>query len=214
MILFLSSIMSSFADEDSRPKLLILGDSLSAGYRLSNEVSWPVLLNNLIGEKTQSSNSSKLNIQIINASISGDTAEQGLARLPNLLETYKPNYILIELGANNGLQGLDTNNLKTTLKSIISDSKAAGAEPILMQIDIPRNYGKRYVDAFSAVYPSIAAELNIPLIPFFMESVVINNAQNGGLWLQDDGIHPTEAAQPFIANWMYDTLISTLKPKE
>lgn len=219
MILCLTVSLPAFAQNESRPTLLVLGDSLSAGYRLSSEQSWPVLLDSLITEKMASEKmpadkQRMFNPKVINASISGDTAEQGLARLPNLLETYQPTYVLIELGANNGLQGLDTNMLKNTLVSLITSIKAAGATPILMQIDIPRNYGKRYVDAFSALYPSVAKEQDTLLIPFFMQEVVTMNATNGGLWLQEDGIHPTAEAQPFIAKWMYDTLNSVLSLKE
>ena len=135
--------------------LLILGDSLSAGYRMSASAAWPALLNDKWQTKTP----------VVNASISGDTSQQGLARLPALL--------------------------------ILQDVKAANAEPLLMQIRLPANYGRRYNESFSAIYPKLAKEFDIPLLPFFMEEVYLKPQ-----WMQDDGIHPNRDAQPFIADWM------------
>ncbi|MFC0181003.1 GDSL-type esterase/lipase family protein [Thorsellia kenyensis] len=204
------------------PTLLILGDSLSAGYRLSSEDNWPTLLN----IKFQAMNEQQLNDQqklseessyliypyIVNGSVSGDTAEQALARLPNLLTTHSPDFVLIELGANNGMQGLSLANLKNTLDEIVVKIKQSGAKPILMQIDIPQNLGKRYVTGFKSVYPKVALTHNIPLIPFYMADLVAANEKNDFSFIQDDGIHPTKEAQPFIVDWMMTHLVMALLP--
>lgn len=133
--------------------------------------------------------------QLVNASISGDTAAQGLARLPALLKQHQPRWVLIELGANDGLRGFPAQDVQRDLGQIITQVQQAGAQPLLMQIRIPPNYGRRYTEAFSAVYPALAKQFNIPLLPFYMEQVVVKPE-----WMQDDGLHPNGDAQPFIAS--------------
>lgn len=172
--------------------LLILGDSLSAGYRMAANNAWPALL-----DKQWSQN----NIQVVNASISGDTAGQGLSRLPALLQQHQPQWVLIELGGNDGLRGFPPQSVKKTLQQIITQVQNAGAQPWLMQIRLPANYGRRYNEAFSAIYPQLAQEYALPLVPFFMEEVYLKPQ-----WIQDDGIHPTADAQPFIADVMAKAL--------
>ena len=135
--------------------------------------------------------------QLVNASISGDTAAQGLARLPALLKQHQPRWVLIELGANDGLRGFPAQDVQRDLGQIITQVQQAGAQPLLMQIRIPPNYGRRYTEAFSAVYPALAKQFNIPLLPFYMEQVVVKPE-----WMQDDGLHPNGDAQPFIASRM------------
>lgn len=171
-------------------KLLILGDSLSAGYRIPAEQAWATLL----AERWQKKSPP---ILVINGSISGNTASQGLERLPTLLAQHKPDWVLIELGANDGLQGLSVEQLGITLQQIINQIEQNGAKPLLMQIRIPPNYGKRYTSSFEKVYPALAEKNHLPLIPFFMESVITKPE-----WIQPDGIHPTEQAQPTIADFM------------
>lgn len=182
--------------------LLIIGDSLSAVYRLPVESSWPSLLN----KKWQGESGKPV---IINASISGDTAAQGLARLPALLKQHHPRWVLIELGANDGLRGFAPPAISQTLSQIITLVKQADAQPLLMQIRLPPNYGRRYTDAFYAVYPALAKQNDIPLVPFFMEQVAVKPE-----WMQDDGLHPAQAAQSFIADWMADKLAPLVKPGE
>ncbi|EMM6941901.1 MULTISPECIES: multifunctional acyl-CoA thioesterase I/protease I/lysophospholipase L1 [Morganella] len=179
--------------------LLILGDSLSAGYRLPAGEAWAAQL----GQRWQQAGNG---ITLINGSISGNTAAQGLARLPALLEQHRPQWVLIELGANDGLRGLPLTQTRTDLQAAIDAVKAAGAKPLLMQIRIPPNYGKRYTDRFSALYPALAQENAVPLIPFYMEAVVTNPQ-----WIQDDGIHPNAAAQPYVTDWMDKTLLPYLQ---
>lgn len=179
--------------------LLVLGDSLSAGYRLPAGEAWAAQL----GQRWQQAGNG---ITLINGSISGNTAAQGLARLPALLEQHRPQWVLIELGANDGLRGLPLTQTRTDLQAAIDAVKAAGAKPLLMQIRIPPNYGKRYTERFSALYPALAQENAVPLIPFYMEAVVTNPQ-----WIQDDGIHPNAAAQPYVTDWMDKTLLPYLQ---
>ena len=167
--------------------LLVLGDSLSAGYRMAGNTAWPALLNDKWQTKTP----------VVNASISGDTSQQGLARLPALLKQHQPRWVLVELGGNDGLRGFQPQQTEQTLRKILQDIRAANAQPLLMQIRLPANYGRRYNEAFSAIYPALAKEFDIPLLPFFMEEVYLKPQ-----WMQDDGIHPNRDAQPFIADWM------------
>ncbi len=185
----MSSIRIAAADT-----LLILGDSLSAGYQLPIQQAWA----------TQLDERWKLNPKapaVINASISGDTAAQGLSRLPELLKTHQPRWVLIELGANDGLRGFPTADIERDLTHIITLVKQANAQPLLMQIRISPNYGRRYTDAFTAIYPKLAQQHQIPLLPFFMEKIAIKPEL-----MQPDGLHPTAEAQPEITDLMEQTL--------
>ncbi|EHA2489426.1 multifunctional acyl-CoA thioesterase I/protease I/lysophospholipase L1 [Salmonella enterica] len=182
LFLFLLTFRVAAADT-----LLVLGDSLSAGYRMAASAAWPSLLNDKWQNQTP----------VVNASISGDTSLQGLTRLPALLQQHQPRWVLVELGGNDGLRGFAPARTEQTLRKIIQAVKAANAQPLLMQIHLPANYGRRYNESFSAIYPKLAKEFDIPLLPFFMEEVYLKPQ-----WMQDDGIHPNRDAQPFIADWM------------
>lgn len=171
--------------------LLVLGDSLSAGYRMPAASAWPALLN----EQWQKANPDS--IKIVNASISGDTASQGLARLPALLQQHQPRWVLIEMGGNDGLRGFPPPTIEQDLTTIINQVKTANAQPLLMQIRLPANYGQRYTNTFSAIYPRLEQQFSIPLVPFFMEQVYLKPG-----WMPSSCIHPTREAQPFIADWM------------
>ncbi len=187
MFLSLFSLRTLAADT-----LLVLGDSLSAGYRMAANQAWPALLH-----ANWQSRADTAAIHVVNASISGDTATQGLSRLPALLQQHQPRWVLIELGGNDGLRGFPPQNLERDLGEIITRIKAANSQPLLMQIRLPANYGKRYTETFTAVYPRVANAFGIPLLTFFMEQVYLKPE-----WMQDDGIHPNRDAQPFIADLM------------
>lgn len=174
-------------------KLLILGDSLSAGYQMRVEDSWPTLLATKLKVAQ--------NINVVNASISGDTSGNGLARLPQLLEHHNPKWLLIELGANDGLRGFAPSEIKTNLKQMIEIAKEHNVQPILMQIKMPPNYGKRYTQAFSDVYLQVSQERAVPVIPFFLEEVILKQE-----WMKQDGLHPNEKAQPWISDYIYQQL--------
>ncbi|KJY83928.1 acyl-CoA thioesterase [Vibrio galatheae] len=178
--------------------LLILGDSLSAGYQMPIDQAWPSLL-------TQDLDQNGQKLSVVNASISGDTTGNGLARLPSLLEQHQPEYVLIELGANDGLRGFPTNIVQNNLSEMINLVRSSDATPLLMQIHILPNYGKRYTEAFSAVYPQVSEQLNVPLLPFFLEGVIIRPE-----WMMSDGLHPKPEAQPWISNFVANALINHL----
>ena len=184
LILFLSFSYSITADIK---KLLILGDSISAGYGLKESENWVQLLETSL-------NASSFELKIINSSISGDTTIGGLSRIESDLRKHNPNYVLVELGGNDALRGYPIEKIKTNLIKIIDASIAAGANPIIMQIRIPPNYGKNYVTAFESIYSEIAAEKNIPKMSFILEEVALDKSL-----MQLDGIHPNSKAQPLIA---------------
>ncbi len=175
---------------------MVLGDSLSAGYRMAATEAWP----NLLDKKWQQQP------RVVNASISGDTVGQGLARLPGLLKQHQPQWVLIELGGNDGLRGFPPQTIEQDLRKIIDGIRAANARPLLMQIRLPANYGRRYTEAFSDIYPKLAQQYDIPLVPFFMEQVYQKPE-----WMQQDGIHPAPAAQPWIATLMDQALAPLVK---
>ena len=170
--------------------LLILGDSLSAGYMMAAEQSWPVLLQQQWKEE-------KFPVTIINSSISGSTTQDGLSRLPALLSHHKPDWVLIELGANDGIRGFPPTVPYQTLKKTIQLIQQQGGKPLLMQIRIPRNYGAAYISKLEAIYPQLAAETKTPLLPFFLESIITKPEL-----MLNDGIHPTAKAQPLIRDML------------
>ena len=195
-LLFSLLLFSSIANSNT---LLIIGDSLSAGYKIPVEESWPVLLPAQLKKQNQ-------NIKVINASISGDTSGNGLARLPGLLTQHKPDYVLIELGANDGLRGFSPAIISKNLSAMIDGVLANNATPILMQIRVPTNYGKRYGDAFAKIYPTLTAQKNISLMPFFLEQVITKPE-----WMLSDGLHPNAKAQQWIAEYMATELGKIIK---
>ena len=171
--------------------LLILGDSLSAGYGIDVEQGWVNLLQQKLGNQ----------LKVVNGSISGDTTDGGLARLPGLLSEHQPRFVLIELGGNDGLRGYPLNVMKDNLKALIELSRDNGAKPILFSMQLPPNYGKRYAEGFANAFPQIAEEMAVPLIPFLFADLI---AEQG--MVQSDGIHPTEQAQPIITERMLNQL--------
>ena len=164
--------------------LLILGDSLSAGYGIDPKMGWVQLLQNELGDDHK----------VINGSISGDTTGGGLARLPLLLEKFRPDYVILELGGNDGLRGQPLRLMKDNLATMIKLCRSANATPILFGMRIPPNYGRRYTNAFANVYGQLAEETNTQLIPFQLEELINTEGM-----IQQDGLHPTEKAQPAIA---------------
>ena len=179
-----------------RPVLLIMGDSLSTAYGIEREAGWVTLLEERLND----------NALVINASISGETSAGGASRLPELLGQHDPDIVLLELGGNDGLRGLPPTQLESNLADMIEASQAAGAEVLLLGIDIPPNYGQTYRRAFTAVYTDLAESYAIPLLPFLLEGVALEPDM-----MQDDGIHPTAAAQPRILDNVWPELEPLLK---
>jgi acyl-CoA thioesterase-1 len=163
--------------------LLVLGDSLSAGYGIDPANGWVNLLQDDLGDDHK----------VVNGSISGDTTGGGLARLPLLLEKFQPAFVILELGGNDGLRGQPLKLMKQNLASMIALCIDAKAVPILFGMRIPPNYGRRYTSSFANVYDQLADETNTLLIPFQLEELAITEGM-----IQQDGLHPTEKAQPAI----------------
>lgn len=174
--------------------ILIVGDSISAGFGLESGQEWAALLQ----KKLQAE---QLNYQVVNASISGDTTAGGLTRIEKLLIENKPQWVLIELGANDGLRGLSPKEMKKNLTQSILLSQKSGAKVLLLEVKIPPNYGKRYLDEFYAVYPQLSAELHVPFVSSIMEDVALHNEL-----MQKDLLHPNAQAQPFLLNKIWKTL--------
>ena len=185
-VLFVLSCLCGWLSSAQAQTLLVLGDSLSAGYQMPAEQSWPALLN----EKWQQQGGEH---KLINASISGETTQGGLARLPALLEEHKPDWVLIELGGNDGLRGFAPAITRANLTKMVALAKASQTKTVLTQIQLPRNYGARYLQQFEQIFPELAQANGLPLMPFFLDDIVLRPEL-----MMNDGIHPTAAAQPQI----------------
>ena len=192
LILFIFSL-STYSDIKAE-SLLIYGDSISAGYGMSKEKQWSVILQEKI-------NKENLNIKIINSSISGETTGGGLARISQTIKSIKPDYLLLELGGNDALRGYPPKQIAANLVEMIKIADSADAKVLLMQIKIPPNYGSRYQKAFESIYSSTASETTATLIPFMLEEVALNEEL-----MLPDGIHPKASAQPLIADYVYRQL--------
>ncbi|WP_068978096.1 arylesterase [Aeromonas sp. EERV15] len=182
LLVGLGSLLSSVQAQT----LLVLGDSLSAGYQMQVAQSWPALLN----QKWQDEGGKNT---LLNASISGETTQGALARLPALLKEHKPDWLLIELGGNDGLRGFAPTITRQNLTSMIALAKEQQTRVVLTQIQLPRNYGARYLRQFEQIFPELAEINDLPLLPFFMDDIALRPEL-----MMNDGIHPTPAAQPRI----------------
>jgi acyl-CoA thioesterase-1 len=181
-------------------KLLILGDSISAGYGIKESKNWVTLL-----EKKLNADNENTYI-LVNASISGDTSSGGVSRIEKALNTHSPDFVLIELGGNDALRGYPIININQNIDQIINIVLRKNSKPILMQIKIPPNYGKKYVEAFENIYKNISSKYEIPLIDFILENVALKKSL-----MQLDGIHPNEMAQPIMAEQIKSSLIKIMK---
>ena len=185
--------LSTYSDVKNE-SLLIYGDSISAGYGMSKEKQWSVILQDII-------NRDNLKINVINSSVSGETTSGGLARISQIIKSIKPDYLLLELGGNDALRGYPPRQIAANLAEIIKIAESANTKVLLMQIRIPPNYGSRYQKAFESIYSNIASETSATLIPFMLEEVALNEEL-----MLPDGIHPKASAQPLIADYVYRQL--------
>lgn len=196
-ILLTSLATPVFASQNT---LLVMGDSLSAAHGVPSETAWVQLL------KRRLSDSDFPDWEVINASIGGETTDGGLRRLPKLIEDNAPDVVIIELGGNDGLRGFPPNVIETNLSSMITQSQKAGAKVILVGMQIPPNYGQRYTSLFADIYPTLSDRLGTALVPFFLKGIYDHQEL-----MQDDGIHPTEKAQPKLLDNVWPVLESTLQ---
>ncbi|MEO7495730.1 MAG: arylesterase [Massilia sp.] len=193
-------LLAASASAYSAPKtVLVLGDSLSAEYGLNRGSGWVALLEHKLQEE-------KIDATIVNASISGETTSGGMTRLPALLAQYKPQFVVIELGANDGLRGLPVSAAQANLRGMIAATQKAQARVLLIGIKMPPNYGRSYTDRFYAMYPALAKELKVPLVPFMLEGV----AEKPELF-QADRLHPTASAHPTILANIWPQFLALIK---
>jgi acyl-CoA thioesterase-1 len=177
--------------------IVILGDSISAAHNMETSQSWP----NLLQERLDKNG---YNYRVFNSSISGDTTQGGLSRLPRLLDKHQPALVVIELGGNDGLRGIPIEVIRANLSAMIESSQAAGATVLLAEMRIPPNYGMTYTEQFNGNYGLLKEKYGVLLIPFLMENVALEP----GL-MQADGIHPNADAQPILL----DTVWTILEPE-
>jgi len=170
--------------------VLVLGDSLSAGYGLTETQGWVALLQAQVKTQARGTDVSK-QLTLINASISGETSAGGLARIDALLQRHQPRVVIVQLGANDGLRGLAVKQVRSNLDAIISRAVKSGARVLLLGIELPINYGTRYRDAFRKMYAELARQHSTGFVPFFLSDIAADRKN-----FQADGIHPTAAAQP------------------
>ena len=194
--LIIFSFTNTIIAEDET--LLILGDSISAGYGINQKDNWVSVLQSKFDNDGTS-------IKLINSSVSGDTTSGGLQRLRRDLQKFDPDYVLIELGGNDALRGYPIKRIKDNLQTMIALIKNNNSKALLMQIRIPPNYGQKYTLAFERIYLELASSEKIYFLPFMLENVGLNPDL-----MQPDGIHPNAKAQPLIAKDMKKNLDSLL----
>lgn len=174
--------------------VLVLGDSLSAAHNIAVDQGWVHLLEVRLGKMVPA-------WRVVNASISGETSLSGRNRLPALLATYRPGVVVIELGANDGLQGLPLLQLQDNLTTMVSAAQATHARVLLVGIELPLNYGPVYRDGLRAVYANLARKKHVALLPFLLEGVALQQAL-----MQPDGLHPTAAGEPQVLENVWEKL--------
>ena len=177
------------------PRILILGDSLSAAYNIPIEKSWPELFRNNIGTSYPQSS-------VINASISGETTFGGVQRLDKLLDKHQPGYLIIELGGNDGLRGLNFSQSTDNLQRMVKQAKQQDISVILIGVRMPPNFGAAYNSRFQQIFESVSAQNDIHYLPRFLEGVAASEDR----LMQSDGIHPTAEAQPILAEKVFNTM--------
>lgn len=199
MLLLCVLSFTAAATPAAKPVILVLGDSLSAGYGLPRDAGWVSLLERRLATQGYP-------YRVVNASISGDTSAGGLSRLPAALDAHRPEIVLIELGGNDGLRAQPVKQLRANLEKLVALSRAAGATPVLFEMRIPSNYGPAYTESFARVFGDTAKTLKTPLVPFFLAAIAADPAQ-----FQEDGIHPGVPAQPKLLDAVWPTLKPLLR---
>ena len=176
--------------------IMVFGDSLSAAYDLEIEQGWAWLLQDRLRDSGDERD-------VINLSVSGETTGGGLARLPDALARYQPSLLVLELGANDGLRGLSIQRMQRNLTQMVNQAQQSGAQVLLIGMRLPPSYGRRYVSAFEAVYPEVAASESTALMPFLLEAIALDESM-----FLPDRLHPTAEAQPILL----DEIWGFLKP--
>ena len=195
LVLFGVSPTAIAADEKA---VLVLGDSLSAGYGISVEESWPNLLQQRLQEEGYGH-------QVVNVSVSGDTTRGGARRLGPLIIEHDPDVVVIALGANDGLRGIKVAEIRKNLTHIINVSQVIGASVVLIKVRIPPNYGPGYTESFEAVFDNLGRDDEVMYAPFMLERFAADQSA-----FQRDGLHPTAEAQPQILDTLWPTISEAL----
>ncbi len=194
------TLVDTFVDEKERaaaaPRILVMGDSISAAYGIQREEGWVHLLGKRLREL-------ELGWQVVNASISGETTGGGLARLPQAMAAHDPDLVIIELGGNDALRGYPISRVRDNLEQMVRLALSQERQVLLVGMQIPPNYGPRYTKSFFDMYPAVASATGAALVPFLLQEVALTDG-----FMQDDGIHPTADAQPVLL----DTLWTYLEP--
>lgn len=180
--------------------LLIMGDSLSAAYGVQTEEAWVALLRERLEQQNLGG------WEVVNASISGETTDGGLRRLPDLLNRHEPDIVMIELGGNDGLRGFQPPVIRSNISSMIEQSREVNARVVLVGMQIPPNYGERYTQAFAAIFPELAEQFETELVPFFLDGIYDKEEM-----MQDDDIHPTAQAQGQLLDNVWPVLEPMLR---
>ena len=186
----------------AQPRIVVLGDSLSAEYGLVRGSGWVALL-----EKRLSAE--KIAASVINASISGDTTSGGRARLGALLKQHRPTVLVIELGGNDALRGLPLKNTQDNLSAMAQAAQKAGAKVLLLGMQVPPNYGRQYAEQFAQLFVSVAQKNKTALVPFLLKGVA--DRQDATAWFQADGIHPLAKAHPQMLDNVWPALHPLLR---
>jgi acyl-CoA thioesterase-1 len=182
------------------PVILVIGDSLSAGYGLSPGQGWVALLQQRLKKQGYGH-------RVVNASVSGETTDGGVARLDRALSTHKPGIVIIELGGNDGLRGLPVSRVEANLALLITKSRAAGADVLLLAVQVPSNYGPQYTSSFQQIYRDLAVKYRIGVAALMNPQVALDLA-----YFQADGIHPNARAQPILLDNVWIQLSPLLRP--
>lgn len=191
--------MTTLANATDAPTILVYGDSLSAGYGIDVDQSWPALLQTRLQDEGYEH-------RVVNASISGETTDGGVARIESALQQFSPSLLVLELGANDGLRGFPTSRMKKNLGVIIQTAKKYDANVVLLGIRIPLNYGPRYSAAFEQAFEDVATSEAIPWLEFFMKGIAFDDKL-----LQDDRIHPNAEAQSILLDNAWPLINATIK---
>jgi acyl-CoA thioesterase-1 len=189
------------ADGPATAALVVLGDSLSAGYGIRIEDGWVALLGQRLAAQGYG-------YRVVNASVSGETTAGGLARLPRVLDRQRPAVLIVELGANDGLRGLPVAELRRNLAEIVAHARAAGARVLLVGTPLPLNYGPEYSADYAASFAAVAGAARVPLVPSLLDGVAADERN-----FQADRLHPTAAVQPQLLDTVWRALVPLLGPR-
>lgn len=198
-LLLVFCLVSPDSRAEEAPVILVIGDSLSAGYGMSAKDAWPALLQVRLAETGYPH-------RVVNSSISGDTTRGGLARLPRALKIHQPELVIIELGGNDGLRAIPPEEIRRNLEEMVRFVRSSNASALITGIMIPPNYGPDYIGKFREAFRQAATNTGVPLTPFVLEDIALDPRM-----MQADGIHPTADAQPLIVDNLWPWIEPLLK---